>query len=103
MPYYVYLFGGENNKLYIGQTNNIIRRLEEHKIGKGGKYSTKKYKGILMLRHLEMYETREEAETREKQLKGWTRKKKEALIRENEDQLKKFSKKIFNKNKRITE
>ena len=51
-----------------------------------------------MLRHLEMYESREEAEKREKQLKGWTRKKKEALIRENEDQLKKFAKKNFNKN-----
>ena len=94
--------GGENNKLYVGQTNNIIRRLEEHKTGKGGKYSTRKFKGILMLRHLEMYKTREEAEKRENQLKGWTRKKKEALIKENENQLKKFAKKNFNKSNKTT-
>lgn len=53
-----------------------------------------------MLRHLEIYETREEAEKREKQLKEWTRKKKEALIMENEDQLKRFSKKNFNNNRK---
>ncbi|MFH1536632.1 MAG: GIY-YIG nuclease family protein [Patescibacteria group bacterium] len=97
MPYFVYINGGEDNKLYVGQTNNIIRRLEEHKIGKGGKYSTRKFKGILMLRHLEIYSTRKDAEKREKQLKGWTRMKKEALINDNENQLKQLSrKKEFN-------
>jgi len=97
MKYYTYILEGNNHWYYVGSTNNVDKRLEEHKIGKGGYYTYHKFEGKLLLRYTEIYNTREEAEAREKQLKGWTRKKKEALMAKNKDKLIQASKKIFNK------
>lgn len=38
-PHYVYIVRCNNNTLYTGQTNNIDRRIKEHKAGKGAKYT----------------------------------------------------------------
>lgn len=97
--YYTYIVEGSNHWYYVGQTNNIFRRITEHKVGKGGRYTYFKFRGKLLLRYVEEFDTRQEAEDREKQLKGWSRKKKEALMKRNIDKLEKLAKKRFNKRK----
>lgn len=64
--------------LYIGMTNNIVRRIAEHRAGKNDSFS-KRYN----LQHLVLYEefgTPREAIAREKQLKRWKRKWKCQLV-----------------------
>lgn len=78
--FYVYILRSSTNELYIGQTNNLDDR-EKQQLTK----STKAAKFIkdgskFQLVYFEQYSTRLEAMRREKQLKGWTRAKKEALI-----------------------
>ncbi|MDE7337475.1 MAG: GIY-YIG nuclease family protein [Clostridia bacterium] len=76
---YVYILANQNNTtLYIGVTSDIYRRMNEHndKVVDG---FTKKYK-VNKLVYIEEYGSIKEAIAREKQLKGWRREKKEALI-----------------------
>lgn len=79
MNAYVYILASQRNgTLYIGVTNNIIRRIFEHKNGLIEGFS-KKYK----INRLVYYETYNEIQTaivREKELKGWLRKRKIELI-----------------------
>ena len=79
MEQYVYIITNKNNTvLYIGQTNDIVRRLYEHRNGFVNSFS-KKY-GLYKLLYLEKYSDAYTAINREKQLKRWTRAKKLALI-----------------------
>jgi putative endonuclease len=64
--------------LYIGMTNDLFRRVWEHKM-KINKCFTKRYR-INRLVYYEVYDTPLEAIGREKQLKGWRRSRKVALI-----------------------
>ena len=76
---YVYILTTKNNSvLYIGVTNDLHRRMKEHKseIIEG---FTKRYH-VDKLVYYEKYENPTEAIKREKQLKGWTRAKKIQLI-----------------------
>ena len=78
--YYVYIMAsGRNGTLYIGITNDIARRVIEHKTNENQKSFTARYK-IHKLVYMEIYENPEYAILREKQLKGWTRNKKKDLI-----------------------
>lgn len=83
MPFFVYFFRGNKNELYIGQTNNLYNREKQqlNKTSKAAKYI--KDNSNFALVYFEEYNTRLEAMRREKQLKGWTRTKKEALIEGN--------------------
>lgn len=99
MKYYTYIIQGENHWYYVGSTNDLFRRIQEHQLGKGGYFTHHKFKGKLILRYYEEFNAREEAEAREMQLKGWTRKKKEALMKDNKKQLRYLSKKKTNKRK----
>ena len=77
--YYVYILTGSNNSvIYTGVTNDLCRRLHEHKadIIKG---FTKKYQ-VHKLVYFEEYSDINKAISREKQIKGWTRVKKNALV-----------------------
>ncbi len=76
--YSVYILTGESGVLYIGMTNNLKRRIGEHKQKKIEGF-TKKY-GLTKLVHFERYATATAAIAREKQLKGWARKRKIELI-----------------------
>lgn len=84
MTFFVYILRSSLNKLYIGQTSNLEKRLNEHihKLTKSSKY-IKDNPENFKLAYSEKFETRLESMRREKQLKGWTRKKKEALISKN--------------------
>ena len=64
--------------LYTGVTNDLLRRVSEHKTGKGGKF-TSKYK-ITKLVYFECGSDINAAIDREKQIKGGSREKKLALI-----------------------
>ena len=76
---YVYLLANKNNNvLYIGVTNDLIRRIYEHK-SKLVQGFTKKY-NVDRLVYYEACENIVTAIKREKQIKGWSRKKKLDLI-----------------------
>ena len=77
--YYVYLITNWNNKvLYIGVTNNLERRLYEHK-NKLIKGFTEKY-NINKLVYFEQTDDIYSAITREKEIKQWRREKKNNLV-----------------------
>lgn len=77
--YYVYMMASSNNNaLYIGLTNDIRRRYEEHCSGNVPGF-TQKYK-VHKLVYLEQYTEVNDAIAREKQLKGWSRAKKNVLV-----------------------
>ena len=77
--YYVYILANKTNStIYIGVTNNIYKRINEHndKVVDG---FTKLY-NVNKLVYAEEYSSIEDALNREKQLKKWRREKKNALI-----------------------
>ncbi|HZJ82213.1 MAG TPA: GIY-YIG nuclease family protein [Clostridia bacterium] len=77
--YYVYMLTNWNNKvLYTGVTNNLERRIYEHK-NKLLKGFTAQY-NVNKLVYFDYTSDVESAILREKQIKGWTREKKNALI-----------------------
>ncbi len=88
--YYLYILRTSSNTLYTGQTNNLKRRLQEHKkkTGKSAKYI--RYFPSFDLVYKEMYPTRKEAMSREIELKSWPKSKKEALVKGDKIILKKL-------------
>jgi len=77
--YYVYLLTNANHVvLYVGVTNNLARRVAQHKAGTHEGF-TKKY-NVHKLVHFETYGTITDAIAREKQIKAGSRAKKLALI-----------------------
>lgn len=88
--YYVYILEtiAKNNRkyFYTGYTNNLYRRLEEHKKGTGAKFC--RGKKSITLKYLETFSERSGAMKRELEIKTFTRKQKIQLIRTfNEDDL----------------
>jgi len=81
MSYFVYILRTSSNTLYIGQTNNLEKRLKEHKSksSKSAKYI--RYFLSFDLVYKEKHPTRKKAMQREIQLKKWSRAKKEMLIK----------------------
>jgi putative endonuclease len=76
--YYVYILASINRVLYVGSTDNLRRRVAEHKRGRGNAF-TARYR----VHRLVYYETcadRAEAVRREYEIKRWPRAKKVALI-----------------------
>ncbi|HEX4827764.1 MAG TPA: GIY-YIG nuclease family protein [Xanthobacteraceae bacterium] len=70
MSFWVYILASRRNgTLYIGMTDDLVRRAWEHRIGAVPGF-TKKY-GVKMLVWFEQHETRETALHRERQLKKW--------------------------------
>ena len=80
--YFVYIMSSISGVFYIGVTNNLLRRVEEHKSGKIKGFTCKyKFDRIVYYEH---FTDVGYAIIREKQIKNWTRRKKIKLIeREN--------------------
>ena len=76
--YYVYIMTNQSRNLYVGVTNNIRRRVEEHKAGLT-KGFTNRY-NIHTLVYVESFSDIGSAIAREKQIKYWRREKKLRLI-----------------------
>lgn len=79
MTFYVYMMTNKNqNVLYTGITNDLVRRVYQHKT-KSVKSFTERY-NVNCLVYFEVYSDPINAIEREKQIKSWSRKKKNKLI-----------------------
>lgn len=77
--HYVYIIRNSQNKLYIGQTTDVKSRIKRHNSGQASRFAMQNTSDFKIV-YEEEYRTQAEAMKREKQLKGWKRVKKEALI-----------------------
>ncbi len=77
--YYLYILRTLNHSLYVGVTSDLDRRILRHRSGDGAEF-TRRNK-VESLVYIEEFETYFEVRRREKQIKGWTRIKKENLIK----------------------
>ncbi len=78
MVYHAYMMASASGVLYVGVTNNLERRVAEHK-SKLTRGFSQKYKTVKLV-HYEPYSDVRDAIAREKEWKGWRRSKKTALI-----------------------
>jgi len=76
--HYVYILRCADTSLYVGETVDLARRLAKHNDGSASAFTAARRP--VSLAHSETYGTSEAALKRERQLKRWTRAKKEALI-----------------------
>ena len=79
MPYWVYILRCADTSYYTGHTSNLERRLAEHQRGEIMGY-TRRRRPVALAFSQEFAE-RQGAFEAERQIKGWSRAKKEALIR----------------------
>jgi putative endonuclease len=87
---FVYILKCADNSYYTGSTNNLESRLAQHHTGEGA-YHTKSKLPVELI-YFEEFQRIDDAYYREKQLHGWSRKKKEALIKGNYKLLPKLAK-----------
>ena len=72
MTYWVYILASKRNgTLYVGVTNDLVRRIAQHRTGAGASF-TRKY-GVTRLVHAQSFEDIEYAIAQEKRLKKWPR------------------------------
>jgi putative endonuclease len=79
--FYVYILKCYDNSYYTGHTNDLERRLSEHDLGIMDCYTFNRRPVALV--YAQECATRDEAFSLERQIKGWSRAKKEALILDN--------------------
>lgn len=96
MQGYMYILRCQNDSYYTGSTKYLELRLTQHWTGNGSNH-TRKYPPAELV-YVEKFDRIDFAFYREKQIQGWSRKKKEALINGDTNQLKVYSKKLnFNR------
>jgi putative endonuclease len=78
MKGYMYILHCANDEYYVGSTNDLNTRMTQHNNGEGSNFTSKHLPATLI--YSEKFETVAQAFRREQQIKGWSRKKKEALI-----------------------
>lgn len=93
---YMYILKCRDGTYYTGSTKDLELRLQQHQNGIGANYTARRLPVELV--YFEEYLRIDEAFYREKQLQGWSRRKKEALIEGKTDLLPVLAKKIFRKN-----
>lgn len=91
MPFWVYIVRCRDGSYYTGHTDNLERRIGQHELGEIRGCYTERHRPIKLV-FSEECGTREEALTAEFQIKGWSRKKKEALIKKDWQELKRLAK-----------
>jgi putative endonuclease len=89
MTGYTYILECADGSFYTGSTIDLERRILQHQNGEGANH-TKKYLPVKLV-YFETYQRIDEAFYREKQIQGWGRKKKIALINEMPEDLKKLA------------
>ena len=77
--WYVYILETKDGRFYTGTTNDVSRRMQEHKDGKGGRF-TRSFR-FKCLVYTEEHPTKSSALKRERQVQDWTRREKLALIK----------------------
>lgn len=91
--FFVYILRCKDNSYYVGHTDNLEKRLYEHRMKKYDNYTSLRLPVKLMF--YQPFGTRDAAFKAERKIKGWTRIKKEALIQENWNLISKLAKKKF--------
>ena len=86
----MYILECADGSYYTGSTNNFELRLQQHQSGEGANHTKKRLPVKLV--YYEEFPRIDEAFYREKQVQGWSRKKKEALIRGETDKLPELAK-----------
>ena len=85
MPFYVYILECSDGTYHTGHTDDLDRRMAQHGTGEGCAYTSRRRP--LKLLWATDCQTREQAFELEKQLQGWSRAKKEAMMRGDFDAL----------------
>ncbi len=75
---YVYIVRCRDGALYVGHTDDVLRREQTHNEGRGARFTAARRPVVAV--YAERHETALKAIARERQLKRWTTAKKEALI-----------------------
>ena len=86
MPHFVYILRCADGALYIGSTGDLDARVDRHNRGTACAFTSRRRP--VTLAYSETHPTEREAVSRERQIKRWTRRKKEALIQGNRALLK---------------
>ena len=86
---YLYILVCSDGSYYVGSTTDLTVRLAEHQNGVGANF-TCKHLPVKLIYH-EEFQRIEDAFFREKQIQGWSRKKKEALMNRKKEDLVKLS------------
>jgi putative endonuclease len=89
MNSYMYILLCADGSYYTGSTKNLERRLEEHQDGEGANHTKKRLPVELV--YYEEFDRIDLAFFREKQVQGWNREKKEALIKSDANLLNKLA------------
>ena len=79
MGFWVYILKCADNSYYIGHTDDLEKRMGEHQTGEVEGYTSTRLPVVLVF--AQDFPSREEALLSERRIKGWSRKKKEALIK----------------------
>lgn len=69
--YFVYILKCKDNTLYTGFTTDVTRRIEQHEVGLGAKYT--RGRGPFELLHIERFSEKSAALKREREIKRWSR------------------------------
>jgi len=80
MAFFVYILRCSDGSYYTGHSDNLERRIHEHQSGASSSCYTFKRRPLQLV-FSQDFPTREEALSAEQQIKGWSRKKKEAMMR----------------------
>jgi len=92
---YTYILKCSDGTYYTGSTKHLELRIKQHQAGKGAKHTALRLPVSLI--YYEEYDRIDDAFYREKQIQGWSRKKKEALICGETNLLPKLARKVFRK------
>jgi len=90
VSFWLYVLECADRSYYVGHTDNLEKRLYEHEQNLFKCYTSKRLPVRLV--YSCDFESREDALARERQIKGWSRRKKQALIAEDWASLKEYSK-----------
>jgi len=91
--FFVYILKCNDNSYYTGHTDNIEKRIAEHNLNAYDCYTSSRLPIEVVF--IQTFATRGEALESERQLKKWSRKKKEALIEQNWPKIALLGKKRF--------
>jgi len=89
MAFWMYILECADGSYYVGHTDNLEYRLQQHHSGEASAYT--RCRRPLRLAYSQDFATREQAFAAERQIKGWTRQKKAALIRADWNELRRLA------------
>src|SRR5579872_4344480 len=95
--FFIYILECADKSYYVGHTNNVEERIRQHEVNEFISYTSSRLP--IKLIFVQEFMTRDEAFLMERKLKGWSRAKKEALMRGDFETISKLAR---NKSKRAT-